>query len=456
MSVRGHCVGLILACGVLAFIQNAATHELADYPSFHCFERPTHAHIHRAFYDGEGNLILATGDWDETYWQPGLLVNYYWSTGVFRIDEEEEEALDCPSGTFVLDAAVDTDMRTWVLYGMGRDHITSDVSVPESAPNDYVWTGPHHGYRPWFYPLYDVTDRKVGLLTSGSLVEVPTITSAIPGEPIRLNSDQAGRKFMVSKAETASTDSGCDYFLSWWDDDASSLHTVNLSASGFVAQYIYGFPSFGPDGRVYVHSSGPECTGETALISIDTESFAWRVYRDTDLPLVSSHIEYFYIDGLGTMWFSTQNGLLRFDGQTWTTCSTANTGLPYNMVVQMAYDEVDDLYYVVTRQDCGGGYESAFSVFTPGGRLVGGPLFFAATQYPWNTPIICYDGRHAWWLCPFNTHAVYSYDHDRVTEWDVGDWIHPDALVGYIGSTSSGRGFCVAGSSSRPKCVMIW
>ena len=128
----------------------------------------------------------------------------------------------------------------------------------------------------------------------------------------------------------------------------------------------------------------------------------------------------------------------------------------YDLVRQIAYDEIDDVYYVVSQyydsaaQDCYG----AFVALSSDGRRVGQPLNLPDSTDLW-IPEAQRSGA-VWYLMPYVTDdLIYSYDHIEIRRWHLRDWVTvgADTFDLSIGPTCDGRTFLALQLCS---CVMIW
>lgn len=443
---------MLLAIYVLLHL---ATHSLsiaAHYPWIHYFLRPEMPVVHSASADSRGSIIVSTGDWFDGWfdWASGDYVYQYWSEGIFRICEGEIEGIECPANTFLLDTASDPTGTTWVLFASGSDYRTHLANAarrggPESDTGFHWWRFP-------VLPSGTLSDYRLGYMSADSVVEVPDLSDGIPGRPERLISSPDGWFFLESGEWEDDVRTG--NYLSWWRTDR--LSHVQVLRVDRILPYgnVWGYPQFGSDVLAYfLFHYYHESDIRYGVLCIDPCSGQFGVIDYTSSPYLNSETEYFYIDALNIKWFATDDGLVRFDGETWARWTTENSGLPYNLVRQMLYDEVDGVYYVITQgNDVEGSYPYAFSTLSSTGESIGEPLDLPSSQYNlYHQSRIYRSAGNVFWLCPYRAGVVYSYDHKQVIEWQVADWLGPDTHVPYIGSTASGRTFCVDGYR-----VMIW
>ena len=446
-------VVLIALCAGFA-LRSFALSQQRVYPWVYYFEQT----IDCAFADAEGNVIVSTGDWGSgTYnWGTGDTTYWYSFKGMFRIREGEMEAIECPADTFVLDCATDSAGTTWVLFAEGQSYTEHTGEPPWRSG-----TGESDiGFRGWRFPIGPpgtgtLTDYRLGHIDNDELVELPGVTQSIPGTPARLSSGPDGCLYLESNEWDGNRVTA--HFLSWWRTD--SLPHVGLQIDRILPYgNLWGYPEFGPDGLAYfLFYCYQDSSIRSGVLSVDPLTGQWHIFDDVSSPYLNSETEYFYIDPLNIKWFATDDGLVRFDGETWMCYTTENSGLPYNLVRQMVYDEIDDVYYIISQGNPAIGpfgarsYPYAFSTFAPDGECIGEPL-----DLPLSSDDLYYQSeiyetaQNVFWLSPFGTGVVYSYDHEQVVQWHVGDWF-PPAQVAYIGSTALGRTFCAVGS-----CVMIW
>ncbi len=443
---------VVLLSAVFA-LTSCAIVQAADYPWVYYFERPESARVHTAFCDPDGGIIVATGDWHDMRSEPGYNVWEYFSTGVYRINSGDIEVLPFPANSYVFDGAVASDGNLWLLIGEGQDYWIRQYGKE-------AWVRSDGGFRfNGFWPA-NVVNRRLAMLENRMLVEFPQLTDAVPGEPVYLGCDSHHRIFVLSVQREASDVP--EWFVSQWDTpDPGDVRTINLSQMVPSMLYITAYPLFGQDGLIYFPFSHSLDDSQGAykggVFSLNLETAESEVYDESRSPFLESLIMHgwpdfpeFYIDPLNIKWFFTEDGLVRFDGQHWSRFSAADADLPHNLVVSMAYDEIDDSFYVVTCDRPGSAdWGAAFSAFSAGGDRIGPSLHFRLAPYIrrgaagiWylDVPTVDFDG------------IIYAYDHDRVTRYRLRDWVGP-GLVQHrsIGTTPSGRTFLVTQT-----CVMIW
>ncbi len=306
---RLRAVILIVLCELFE-LPSGALCQQDEYPWVHYFQRPDFPKIQCAFADADGNVIASTGDWDDGYydWSTGDAVHVYWSEGIFRIREDGIEGIECPASTLVLDFATDSAGRTWVLFGEGLDyrvhvddpHWRRGLMLLDSAARSQA-----------------IANRRIGLIENGRVAVDDELTKTIPAEAFVMASDPQGRIYVMS--QELRNNVSVEFFISWWQEDPSvSLHVLDLHdmlPNASVADY----PQFGPDGLACFLVRCP-ISGHTeyALLALDPESGEHHVYFGADYPLLSSAIRWFHVDSMNIKWFGTEDGLVRFDGETWT------------------------------------------------------------------------------------------------------------------------------------------
>jgi len=362
-----HCV--ITMGSIIALTINS----YADYPWVHYFERPDSARIHTAFPDGDGGIIAATGDWRDWHSVPGYNVWEYFSTGVYRINCGTVEELTFPANSFVFDGAYDSEGKLWILIGEGRD-----LWIKQYGPS--LSKGSNSGfnyYRSGGGPA-NVVDRRLAVLEGIRLVEHPELTEAIPGDAFWMGSDPQGNIFVLSELRDGS--SILDTFVSWWEADVpQAVHTAAMSEAFTQRLGISRHPFFDRNGSLYMivisEADDPSDIYKYTVISFNPGTLEWHIYDENNSEFLDSTITHFFIDPMDIMWFGTEDGLVRFDGQNWCRFTTENSQLPFNVVVEMAYDEQDETYYVISQERWDyGDYEGAFSIFSSGGEPRGGPI----------------------------------------------------------------------------------
>lgn len=439
-----YCVAAVSSITILTI------NSYADYPWVYYFKRPDMAEIHTAFPDGDGRVIVATGDWRDWHSVPGYNVWEYFSTGVYRIDGANIEDLNFPANSYVFDGALDSEGRLWILIGEGQDDWDKQYG---NAALKCLASGFNY-YRSGAGPI-NVVNRRLCVLEECGLVECSELTEAIPGEARWMGADPHGRIFVLSELRDGYNI--LDTCFSWWEADAPQVvHTAVMSEVFAQRIGMSGYPFFDRHGCLYtVVISEPDDPGDIydyAVIRFNPDTFEWHLFDENESEFLDSAIAHFFIDPMDVKWFGTGDGLVRFDGENWSRFTTENSQLPFNVVVEMAYEEQDDVYYVISQERWEyGDYDGAFSIFSSTGQLCGAPVGFSPPAYslPWRW--IFKDSNGVWWLHVRHTNTVYSYDHRRVMQWDVEDWTDSSDAVGYIGGTASGRTFAVCA-----KWLMIW
>lgn len=432
-----------------------------DYPGIHC-----------AFADAGGDLIVSTGDWRRVDSEPGWYEYDYLDGALYLINEDHIDTLLTPEDFFLVEGVADAAGKTWVVIGEGLNW--SYRPGKQIAELDGAQVGPHFGYQQWQYrwnPGSAVRNREFALVTDGHLAKCPELTDAVPGETRMLNVDPTGRIFAVSWAQVRDGYIA-DFAVSWWEPIPPYLvQVLSLADTSIPDAVVVDYPQFGPDGLAYVLTCNwSDASKESAVLCIDPASKQWHVYGHLEYPLPYSGIEYFYVDPMNVKWFGTTDGLVRFDGESWNRFDTRNSNLPHNLVLQMAYDEVADFYYVISKgQVSTWDFEAACSTMSASQEFTSVHTM-AASSYPWDVPTIFQHESGTWWLSPpLDRYSIYSYDHRRVVEWDFRDWLpvfYWELLSQYYdfstyesmatggrlaGPTGGGRTFCVTRTS-----VLVW
>ncbi|HUT03018.1 MAG TPA: hypothetical protein VM163_03920 [bacterium] len=456
---------LVLLSAVFA-LTSCTVAQAGDYPWVHYFDTPScadHPSIHFAFPDGEGNVIVSTGDWVPDYW-PNEKYYDYRPGALYRVNEGVKQTIDAPENTYVLDAAVDGQGRTWIISAEASSYhvyyrnglCVEDKGYP--LPQSF-------GYGRYRFPesplaeAYGGLDKPaLGTLRAGRFVRLPEVTEAIPGTPRGICVDAQGHVFLMTSEWDPWEFTA--YFVSWWGAEGpESLRTLDLWQI-IPNSWLRDYPQFAPDGVAYLlivyNAGGPGAGYDYALLRLDPKTGEYCVYRNTDYAYLDSEVRCFYIDPMGIIWLGTEDGLVRFDGQTLSRWTTENSGLPYNAVRQIVYDEIDDVYYVISEKDIGWDTSMLFSMLSPVGDAIGAPFILpTVANRLFQFSKVFRDGRGVFWLCPYEASRAYSYDHERVMQWYAADWMELVSNVHYVGSTASGRTFCVAGGYGA-SCVMIW
>jgi len=432
------------------------------YPWIHYFQRPDMPRIHCAFADSEGNVLVSTGDWDNTRAGPsGYYWREYWSEGIFRINEDAIEPISCPEDTYIVDFATDHLGRTWALASIGRDYLV-EMSMVDPLGKPRCTASPARlqaragcaDTRSVDSPLY------LGYLDGAALVEYPGLIDRIPHANYSMASDRQGRLFVLGGSQVGWY--FYQYAISWWDaNEPIEIHTLDLSEiipQAVMAGRFPQYPKFGPDGSVYIatnHVSDEEIKRCNVLcLNPDTEE--WELFSGQDNPLLDSQLEYFYVDEMNRRWFGMEDGLVLFDGENWARFTTQNSAIPYDRVIEVDFDRVADCYYILCREagstGPGGWPRRALTILDASGRFSDCPFHFEGLWVHSPGDHIFSDSRGVWWFQHIaESSIVYSWDHREVMIWDTRDWIEDSWGGDYIGSTANGRNFCV-----ESKWIMIW
>ncbi len=428
------------------------------YPWVHYFKRPEMPRIRCAFADPEGNVLVGTGDWDNTRAGPsGYYWREFWSEGIFLINEDRIQAISCPEDMITVDLAADRRGKTWALIATGQDYLV-EKSLLDLGSNARCTS--LQSRRIARSRSSGAVDSRLAYLVGTTLVEYTGLIDAIPYHSRSMTSDAQGRLFVLSGEQVGWY--FYQYAISWWDaEEPIEIHTLDFSnilpdaeMVGVCTDLMGEYPVFGPDGLVYIaaeYSLDEESrTCGVLCLNLDTEE--WLLFSGGENPLLDSKLEYFYVDQMNRRWFCTEDGLVLFDGENWVRFTTDNSDLSYDRIKLVVYDEIDEVYYVGSaaedwQQDPD--HYVALSVFAPNGRQIGEPFYLP------RGPILRRGANGIHYLLPgWDDDLVYAYDHDRISEFSLRDWMDiPEysAWDLYIFPTSVGDTFFVTNYS-----VMIW
>ncbi len=434
------------------------TQLIEAYPWIHYFQRPEMPRIHCAFADPEGNVIVATGDWDNTRaGYPGTYWHEYWSEGIFLINEDCIETIRGPANLYVNDFAVGAGGRVWAMVRTGQDYMVETAALDRAAE---AQCGPESVFsqRGGSSSGSIVVDGRLAYLVDGALVEYPGLIDEIPYWATTLTSDAQGRLFLMSGVRPDEYHF-YECALSWWDgEEPIEIHTFDFSDIIPDAEMVGQYPVFGPDGLVYIPTlySLDEESRTCAILSLNLETEEWQLFTGAENPLLDSKLRYFYVDQMNRRWFGTEDGLVLFDGENWARFTTINSNIPYDRVIEIDFDNLSDCYYVLCREagatGPGGWPRRALTILHSNGQFCDPPFHFDGLWVSSPGDHVFRDCRDVWWFQHIaESSIVYSYDHQQVMTWDTRDWIE-DSLGGdYIGSTANGRNFSV-----ESKWIMIW
>lgn len=456
--MTGHCQLAVAAlCISLVCVSiGSSTNCCADYPWIYYFARPEMPRIHASFATATGRILISTGDWSNIRDNPGVRIYEYWSEGQYCANNEVIEQIDAPDNTYVIDGAVGGNDSTWLLIGEGADSYQYTMTKGGLGSSRGKSMESDIGYRGWRFPSRGnkVTHPRIACLENGAITIRADIADAIPETPFMMLADGFSRVFVISSKMDENR--VIQEFISWWVPGISD-EVFNAAMSMFLPlrSGIRDYPCFGPDGTMYMivtyvtNESSSEV--EYVVVSFNPDTMEWHVFDEKESQFIDCEIAHIFIDPMNIMWIGTEDGLVRFDGENWSRFTTENSDLPLDVVVDMAYDQQDDMYYVICQEVWDyGDYDAAFCAFSSSGELRGGPVYFPPPAYSYPKELIFRDSRGIWWLNVRNTGTVYSYDHQGIVQWSVDDWIESSS-VGHIGGTSSGQTYAVGGT-----WLMIW
>ena len=447
---------LVLLSAVFA-LTSCTVAQAGDYPWVHYFKPPDMRQVHCAFADAEGNVIAATGDWNySTYnWGTGDTTYWYLSDGIFQIREGDIEAVQCPASTFVLDCATDSAGRTWVLFAEGHDYRQHVWDPWRSAALRGPCAASDVGYRHFRWPTgmwSYLTDYRLATIEEGGLREQRELLDRVPAEPVVMAADPQGRIYVMSCEDC--DDRIADFFISWWSGhDSSCIRTIclwDLIPDSWAADY----PKFGPDDLVYflIRIAAGDANSRFAVLCLDPETEEYEIWRASDYAFLDSEVYCFYVDQFNVKWFGTDDGLVRFDGETWMRFASENSPLPYDRIKQIQYDEIDYVYYIVSAAEDWREHPDdyvALSVFSPTGRAIYEPSYMPGG------PLLRRGSGNIWYLMPgWDDDLVYVYDHVRLSEFSLRDWVDVPEYSAWdfaISPTTLGQTFF-----ANDYCVMIW
>jgi len=450
-------VVVLVLVPLIALTQTPSAQAQSEYPWLYSFENPS---LHFVFPDAEGNVIVSTGEWVRDYYYPWGEAYDYVEGGLYRIREGEKDNIEAPENTYVRDAAVDGQGRAWIMFAEATSYVYyPDVLCPQNRGGSVLGDlGYGFARFPYFVSAESdggLGERRFGTIEEGRLLVHPELGDAIPASAEGMCCDPEGRVFVMSQQWDSRARTG--YFISWWQPGADQSVDVMDLWGAIPDAWLGGYPRFGPDGLAYFlveyHRGDSDSEYACAILALNPRTEEYELFDGTECLLLNCEPvrHSFYIDPFNTKWFGTEDGLIRFDGEACMRFTTQNSHLPYNRVRQMAYDEVDDVYYVISETKVAWDTFAMFSTFSSTGQAIGEPFSMPSAGSPWWTDEISRDAQGGVWLNPYNSDVVFYYDHEGVKRWTVADWLGEDAHVLYVSSTASGRTFCVGGGR-----VMVW
>ncbi|MBN1593995.1 MAG: hypothetical protein JW941_12195, partial [Candidatus Coatesbacteria bacterium] len=415
-----------------------------DYPWTYYFDRPEMPEIHCASVDACGNVVVSTGDWKNTQWFGTSWWHEYWSEGMFLLHDGDIREIQCPENTNVQDCATDSAGTTWILLYRATGYYEETSSCGKGPVS--LYSGKES----------ICTNPRVAMLEDDRLVVDDDLTASIPSNPWVVISDPEGRRVFVISQERGEPDT-YKYFVSWWATEEPRFVHVHEVPDTFThiiwaASWGQGFaPRFGPDDLVYFFAANARGWKADAIMRLDPDTWQWSICSGMDYPLLDSVILDFYVDPMNVKWFGTEDGLVRFDGETWTRYTSQNSALPFDEVQKIAFDSIDRRYYVISRGRMDSMYYTAMSYLDIDGEFSPHSDYFSPMTYKLVTqPRLIHDALDAWWYHPPSGNIVYYYDHERLMAWQTDGWSTSGSLR-YMGCLSSGRRFAMSTT-----CVMIW
>lgn len=352
-------VVVLVLVPLIVLTQAPSAQAQSEYPWLYSFENPS---FHFVFPDAEGNIIVSTGEWVRDYYYPWGEAYDYVEGCLYRIREGEKDSIEAPENTYVRDAAVDGQGRAWIMFAEASSYVYyPDLLCPQSREGSVLGGfGYGFGRFPYFVSAESeggLGDRRFATIEKGGLVEHPEVADAIPAWAEGMCSDLEGRVFVMSQEWDSRGRTG--YFISWWEPGArQSVHVMDLWGAVPDA-WLWDYPRFGPDGLAYFpveyYRGNSDSEHACAILALNPRTEEYQLFDGTECPFLNSEPVgcSFYIDPFNTKWLGTQDGLVRFDGETWMRFTRQNSELPYNRVRQIAYDEIDEVYYVISETKVG-------------------------------------------------------------------------------------------------------
>jgi len=126
-----------------------------------------------------------------------------------------------------------------------------------------------------------------------------------------------------------------------WASTNGGIMKINQT----VGMGIIGVKSLGLPGncvlyRIAIDSLGNKWIGTSGNGLLKYDGLSWTIYNISNSGLPNNNISWISIDKLGNKWIGTQGGgLAKFDGQAWKVFNASNSGLPDNNINCLSIDE---------------------------------------------------------------------------------------------------------------------
>lgn len=84
--------------------------------------------------------------------------------------------------------------------------------------------------------------------------------------------------------------------------------------------------------------------GERGLMRVNTLNDERIFYDKLNSGLPNNFVRSLSVDASGNKWIGTDEGLVKYDGTSWTIFTTSNSGLPSDKVLSLAIDSSDNIW----------------------------------------------------------------------------------------------------------------
>jgi ligand-binding sensor domain-containing protein len=80
------------------------------------------------------------------------------------------------------------------------------------------------------------------------------------------------------------------------------------------------------------------------MFSVALAAGTWTTYTTAD-GLAANNVYPIVVDSAGVKWFGTTSGVTKFNGTNWTTYTSSNSGLPFNLAMSMGIDRDGNMWF---------------------------------------------------------------------------------------------------------------
>lgn len=262
--------------------------------------------------------------------------------------------VSAPNGGEVLESGV-TKTISWTFLGI------ENVNIEFSSDNGSTWTQIASGIAAsqksytWKVPE-SVSEHclvRVSDAVNASISDESDATFQIKASFIQITTPNGGEEWEAGQTVQitwVASGSVTSVRIEFSSDNGASWNTIADAVASSGGSYSWKVPNTTTP-RCLVRVSDAGNTGlmdrSDGVFTVIPSTSQWTVYTTAD-GLGGNHIWSVYADPRGGVWAATDNGASFFNGLSWTTYTTSNSGLPSNNTYDVAVDFDNVVWFVPT------------------------------------------------------------------------------------------------------------